>query len=306
MENHSSTVSRIGSVLLLVVAATTLFLAESSYWINHTIFNKDNFSQIVTEELTTPKSRDAIATAVVDRALEDRPLAQRALGDRAVALVAGLLDSNASRQAIDTVTTKTYAYLTSPDREDIAIDLSSVKAFLASLLALAESQGGGERIAAIDSQVPEEIVLVESASVPDVSGFVQTMLWLGPLFWLATIGSVAGYLYMHRQSYARAVYVVLGVAAGVAIFGLLTAPFIPSPLAAAVPNITLRPVVIGLSESFLAPFTMQMYYLLASTAAAALVFNRRFAILHAVQSVVSKISPKPSTNAKSDKKKRGL
>ncbi len=304
MEKRKQTLSSVGSVLLLVLAAVSLFLAESSYWINHTIFNQATFSRTVTEQLLEANSRQAIATAIVDKTLEDRPLLKRAFGERATALVAGLLDTNASRQALNTVNTKAYAYITSPDREDITIDMTSVKTFTGGLLALAQSQGGGEKIEAIDNQIPEEIVLVTSDDAPDVSGLVQTMLWLGPLFWLASAASFAGYLYMHRKRYARATYVVLAVIAGVALIGLFVPPFVPAPIAAAAANITLRPVISGLVESFLAPFIAQMLVLLVISAVAAIIFSQRFAILRMVQSLSARMAGgSPAVGAKKPTRK---
>ncbi len=112
MDKQRSTIVKVASVLLILCAAAALFVAESAYWVNHTIFDQKNFSTIVTQQLTTSESRKAIATTVVNRALEDRPVAQRLFGERAIALVSGLLDSDASRQAITALSTKTYAYVT--------------------------------------------------------------------------------------------------------------------------------------------------------------------------------------------------
>ncbi|MCA9328122.1 hypothetical protein KDA14_06345 [Candidatus Saccharibacteria bacterium] len=108
--------SKIVSFVLLVSAGLTLFLAESAYWVNHTVFNQQNFTRITTTALLEESSRDAIANAVVDKTLADRPLVKRAIGDRAESLISGLLASDASSRALSTVTTKTYGYATSSNR----------------------------------------------------------------------------------------------------------------------------------------------------------------------------------------------
>lgn len=289
MADSQSKMSKIGSALLLVGAAVTLFLAESAYWVNHTVFNKANFTNTVTTVVTTESNRDAIASAVVDRVFEDRPLAQRFLGDRATSLVSGLLGSDLSDQALTALTKKTYEYVTTSNRKDIAIDLTTIKTYLASIIAIAQTQGMGEKLENIQAAIPDKIVLVESKAVPDLSGTVKTMLWLGPLFWLGTIVMFASYIYIGRARYAKRVYAVGGTITAVAVLGLLAIPFIPPPLAAAIPNIELRSVAESLATAFLAPFKSQMAYLLVMTLVVLAVFALRFKIYHGLQFLMVKL-----------------
>lgn len=300
------TVSKVGSVLLLVGVAAALFLAESAYWVNHTVFNQQNFTRITTTSLLEESSRNAIAASVVDRTLADRPLVQRAIGERTEALVSGLLASDASSQALNTLTTKTYAYATSSSRDDIKIDLTTLKTFLGTLITVAQTQGGGARLEAVQAQVPDEIVLVDSQTFPDLSGVVRSALWIGPVLWLASIGFVALYIYLGRKDYARRVYTAGLVVALVAVFGLMTTPFIPPPIAASLPNIELRPVAENLTAGFLAPFRSQMWYLLAFAGVVLLTFNQRFNIIKAGQRLgdkVLKMSAGGDSQSKSRKKK---
>ncbi len=39
---------RAGSIVLLMVVAISLFLAESAYWINHTLFDRETFTTTAT------------------------------------------------------------------------------------------------------------------------------------------------------------------------------------------------------------------------------------------------------------------
>ncbi len=291
------TTHKIISVSMIVLAVITLFLAQSAYWINHTVFNEQNFSKTVTNTILTETNRDAIATSVVNQALADRPIAKRLVGDRAISLTSGLLGTDLSTQLIATLTSKTYAYTTSSDREDIAVDLTGIKAPISTLVALAD-QAGRDVNVSVD-QIPDQIVLLKSNSFPDLSGTVKTMLWLGPLLWLATIALFSGYIYLGRKNYAKRVYVVGFSIAGLAIFGLASAPFIPAPLAAAVPTITLRPVAESLAVAFLAPFKNQMWYMLGISLAVLAVFSLRFSILRvtkaATEALSTKLAKKPTT-----------
>ena len=247
----ASRLSKFGSVALLFFAAVTLFLAQSAYWVNHTVFNKANFSNITTTALLSQSSRDAIATSVVNKSLENRPVIKKVVGEKAVSLTSGLLGSDFASQAVTALTEKTYAYATAPDRQDIKIDLTAVKTPLTGIISLAQSKG--VNVPQTQYQIPDEITLLRSDAFPDLSGAVKTMLWLGPLFWLSTIILFGLYIYLGRAVYAKRVYMAGLAVVAVAVLGLLANPFIPPPIAAAVPNIDLRPVAQDLAAGCLAP-----------------------------------------------------
>lgn len=289
--NSKRRLSKFASVVLLFVAAVMLFLAQSAYWVNHTVFDQANFTRITTDALLSESSRDAIATAVVNKSLENRPVIKRVVGERAVSLTSGLLGSDLSNQAVTALTNKTYAYTTASNRQDIKIDLTGIKAPLTSVISLAQSRGVD--VPQTQYQIPDEIVLLQSDAFPDLSGAVKLMLWLGPLFWLSAIVLFSVYIYIGRAVYARRVYMVGLAIVVVSILGLLTSPFVPPPVAAAVPNIDLRPVAQNLATGFLAPFKSQMYYMLGTTLVVLLAFNQRFNVLAIVNSLAAKVGKKP-------------
>lgn len=278
--------AKFGSITILIIASVCLFLAQSAFWINHSIFDQATFSNTVTTTILDEPNREAIATAVVDQALQNRPVLKRVVGTRAESLVSGLLGSDLSNQLVSTISNKAYAYTTAPNRKDIAIDLTAVKTPLATIVTLAENNGAN--IALDPQQIPDQIVLVQKDAFPDLSGAVKKMLWVGPLLWLSTIGLFALYIYLGRKVYAKRVYTVGAAISVVAILGILTRPFIPPTVAAAVPNITLRPVLESLASNFIAPFTTQMWYMLIATLLALIVFNQRFNILTGSRALLAK------------------
>jgi len=266
----------------IVLAAITLFLAQSSYWINHTVFNQQNFTKITTQSLLADESRDAISASVVDKALADRPILKKTISTRTESFVSGLLGSDLSNQLFSALTKKIYSYTTSSDRQDIAIDLSAVKTPLSSIITFAENQGRDVKVD--PDRIPDNVVLVESDRFPDLSGTVKTMLWLGPLLWLSTIALFAAYIYLGRNNYAQRVYIAGFTIAGVALLGLFIVPFVPAPIAAAIPDINIRIVAENLAVNFLAPFRTQMLYMLVSSLGALLIFNQRFNLLRLLRS----------------------
>jgi|GEM_PF-2116716 len=288
------------TVALLLTGATLLFFAQSAYWVNHTIFNQENFSHITTTALESQSSRDAIATSVVNTALENRPILQKTIGSRAISLTSGLLGSDLGSQAISAITEKTYAYATAKDREDIKINLQAVKSSLSRIISLV--QGDDVQSALSQYKIPDEIVLLRSNAFPDLSGAVQLMLWIGPLLWLGAIGLLALYVYLGRDKYAKQVYVVGAAIIVVCFIGLATRPFIPPPVAAAVPSIALRPVAENITVGFLTPFQTQMYWMLGFTLVALLVFNQRFNILSLLKSFATKVGPQEKAESTSRSK----
>lgn len=284
--------STFGTGVLLFFAALTLFFAQSSYWVNHTVFNQENFTRITTTALLSESSRDAVATSVVNASLNDKPIIKRIAGERAQSLISGLLGTDLSTQAVTALTNKTYAYTTSSNRQDIAIDLTAIKTPITTIVDLAESKGVDVPQTRI--QLPDQIVLLESDAFPDLSGGVKAMLWLGPLFWLSTIILFGLYIYLGRKNYAKRVYTAGLAVIVVAVLGLLANPFVPPPIAAAVPNIDLRPVAENLAAGFLAPFQTQMYYMLGATLVVLAAFNQRFNILAVFRSVGTRVNKPPS------------
>ncbi len=166
---------------------------------------------------------------------------------------------------------------------------------MSSIISLSQKAGNsGDALSSVQDQIPDEITLVSSNSFPDLSGVVKTMLWLGPLLWLSTIVLFGTYIYIGRAMYAKRVYMVGGAIIIVSFIGLLTSPFVPPPVAAAVPNIQLRPVVENLTIGFLEPFKTQMYYMLALVLVALLIFNQRFNIFTTIKSLGSRLEKKPA------------
>ena len=298
----TSWIQRTISVLLILVASVALFLAQSSYWVNHTIFNQKNFTSLVNEAVLEPSSLDAIASQVVDTALQDRPVIKKIAGDRAQNLVGSLLASDFSAHAIDRVVNMTYKYITTPDREDIKIELVGITGPISTILTLA--QANDSNAAQTIESIPDEIILVESDSFVDLSGFVSFMLWFGPLLWLTAVACFAGYIYMHRARYAKAVYIVGISIAVIAIIGILTRPVLPAPIASLVPMSNLRPVVTNVTDVFLVPFQAQMLSMLILTGIVLLIFSQRYTISRWVQKLGAMVAREslPTSIKISDKK----
>ncbi len=259
---------------LIIIGLLALSLAQSTIWINNTIFNQASFTEKTTTVLLSQESRDSIASAVVDRAFEGRPVADRLLGDRATSFVSNLLGSDISTAVLERVSAKTYSYLTTPDREDIAIDLSAIRDPLSGIISFVENQG--REVAFDPESIPSEIVLVESDELPNLAPYVKLSAVLAGLLWLITLGAFAGYIFSSRQRRLHRLYVTLWAVIGVSAIGLASGPFVPPAISSFVANIQLRSVVGDLTLAYLQPFWQQLFITIGIAVAGLLVVRFRW------------------------------
>lgn len=242
--------------VLIALGALTFFLAQSSLWVSNSFFSEDNFVGTVEEVLKTEESRTAVANTIVHSALQNNPVAEQLIGKQTTALVAGLLGSDLVGQVFDRLAHRTYAYLTSSDRQDLVIDLTAVKDPLTTIVSIAEKNFRDVKFD--PAEIPDSIMLLESDTLPDFSGYIRTVLFASGLLWLGMIASFTAYIFMNRTNWIRSVYVVGWSMLIVSAIALLTGPFIPPAIASLVNLVAIRSVVEDLGVAFLHPFQIQL------------------------------------------------
>lgn len=284
-EETPPTWKKVLSAALLALGAITFFLAQSTVWVSNTFFDEENFIGTVQSVLRTEESRQAISSTIVHTALENNPVAEQLIGKQATALVTGLLGSDLVGQLFDRVAHRAYAYLTSSDRQDIAINLESIKEPLTTIVGIAERNG---RDVQFDpSNIPNTITLVDSDTLPDISGYIRTILFASALLWLITIAAFGTYLYLNRERIIRAVYFVGGSILAVSLIALFTGPFIPPAISSLVNLIEIRSVVEDLAEALLYPFQTQLLSGMVLVALVLLVVSLRNEIRQGFRKLVS-------------------
>jgi len=284
-EEVPQTWKKVLSGVLLTLGAITFFLAQSTLWVSNNFFNEDVFVGTVQEVLSTEESRQAIANTIVHTALENNPVAEQLIGKQATALVTGLLGTDIVGQLFDRVAHRAYAYLTSSNRQDIAINLESVKDPLTKIVAIAER---GDRDVKFDpSKIPDSITLVDSESLPDISAYIRMILFASGLLWFATIASFVTYIYLNRMRLVRSIYWVGASIIIVSLIGLFSGPFIPPAIASLVNVIEVRSVVEDLTEALLYPFQVQLLSGMVITALVLLLVSLRGPIKLGIVKIVS-------------------
>lgn len=260
-------------LVLLLIGGLGLFMGQSALWISSTVFNQKTFVETTNKVLTTEQSRNDMAALIVDRALDDRPVVKRLVSSQATSIISGLLGSDLVSNIYTRVANSAYAYITSPNQQDIVIDLTSIKTPLSGVVSFAENRG--QNVEFNPSQIPDQIVLLDADAVPDLSGYIQAILVLNVLFWALAVITFAGYILLKRSGRVRRTYHVLAVVAAVAVIGLFTGPFVPPMIASLISIIEARNIVAALTNAYLAPFIGQMWTMLVIAGAVALALSLR-------------------------------
>lgn len=277
------------SVILLIVGGISLFLAQSATWISNSIFNQQTFTSTATGVLQSEQSRSNLSTVIVDRSLANKPIINRLVGNNLKTLVTGLLGTDLASDAVTQITSKSYSYLTTANRQDIAVDLTALKRPLTAIVSTLEQNG---RPVQLDpTQIPDSITIIDSSTFPDLSGYVRAALVANMLAWPIAIAALSVYVYLNRKrSVARALYMVCLVVAVVAVVGLMTGPFIPPIIATYINTVPIRTVVTDLVTAFLHPFYSQLTTMLIAAGAVALGVLLRRPFTHMVSRVVQRIA----------------
>jgi len=274
--------------LLMVVAAVLLLLAQSAYWLNHNIFDKNTFTQTTQSVLFKESSRNAIANTIVDKALAKKPLIRRLVGDRAVSFVSSLLGTDIGNQTMSYVVNSSYEYATTSNRKDVAIDLTSIKTPLSGVVSFAENRGSNIKFD--PSNIPDQVVLLSSNNFPDYSGSQRAILILAPLLWLGSIAGFAVYVYVDKKKYVKHFYHAGVAIISVSLLGLFIGPFTPPIVASLLNNTELRVIAQDLTIAFLNPFQIQMYVTITVASIVLIIFSQRVRIMMFINKIAQKIS----------------
>ena len=240
--------------------------------------------------ITKEPNRRAISQAIVDKIFADRPLADKLIGDRSVNLISEMLNSDLSQKTLNRVASSGYAYVTSKDRQDIAVDLTAIKQPISTIVSLAESRGRDVKID--PSKIPDKITIINSSELPQVSNYIRNMLIAGLFLWLTVILTFSIFIFINRKTLVKQLYIVGSVIIGVSILALFTGPFLPSIISSFVNNINLRTVVTDLASAYLSPFYQQLYLTILITSLTLLAIRFRWIFIKSWQASYQAINKK--------------
>jgi len=210
--------------LLISFAVFLILLASTALWFTNTIGNQERFIELTVEVFSFPEVRDAVSNEIINDVFADQPLLKTVATDIVKPAVAGLLDSNQLKSLIVEAANAFYELAVASAPQDVTLDITPLKAIIGVLTTITESDFDA-------GQIPNEIVLIEGDSIPDIHSIVFTMTWLGPLagFFGFVILLIATYLSSDRFLQIQRIGVVL--AFGAFIY-LLLVPYVGNVLVA--------------------------------------------------------------------------
>lgn len=268
-DTHIIPVKRRGTpkryIASVTVASLLLLLASSAFWINRYLFDTANFTRVTTSAIETESSRKALASGIVDRALQDRPMLKNIVDDPAIKLLSGLLDTNVARKALDRAVSRLQVLATSSNPQNVVIDLSSLKQVLSTVLTAAGSVANVQTSQASVrvEDIPESITLVDVSKLPNTYWLEVTVLWVGPLALVAAIILLAYPLWRAPGKRSK---IKLLVIAGISVLGAWMIgqllPAMGKPLAlGSTTDQHVRTVIENIYTAFATTFTQQNYVL---------------------------------------------
>jgi hypothetical protein len=245
-----------------IISALLLIIANSAFWFNNYIFNTANFTQLTTTALLSDSSRNAISGEIVDKALANRPAIRNAVQEPATKLIAGLLDANIAKNVLNRAVTRLQIAVTSKNPESIAIDLTSIKGTLNTVVTVANSVSGktADENSFDPNNIPDQIVLVDAQNLPNIYTLGTVLLWLGPISLLIGLLLLGYAIYQSRRSLEalsktlalEGVIVMLG-----GVVAYLIGPLFQPIILAQVPDPNLRVVVTDIYQAFIGKFNAQ-------------------------------------------------
>jgi len=240
---------------LSIVGGILILIANSALWLNRYIFNEDTFVTTVTTSLTSESSRQAIGQRISGAVFEGRPIAQQVAGDVATQAVSGLLNTQLAETAIEKTAKRFHVVITSPNTEDIEIDLTGIKDVSAGLVNAAAALGRETQVN--PDNIPDSITILERDNIPNVYKTSVAFLWIAPIaFIVAIVAFVLPYTKKYRD--IKIIALTQGIClAVVGTFGLLIGPLFRPPVLAAAKTSEGRTVLANLYDAFLAPFNNQ-------------------------------------------------
>lgn len=249
-------------ILLSLLAALLLVIANSALWFNKYIFNGDNFTQITTQAIEQESSRTALATAITDKIMEDRPRLKQVIDEPVIKLTSGLLGSDLTQTALTKTVSQFQVILTAEKPEDASLDLSSIKQTLPQVIAVAGNISDRDTEAATlrVEDIPDTITIVNANDVPNIYRLGVALLWIAPI---AALVAVMIFIYLiYRARYSRKISaIVLAVEGGmlivVGLFALALGSLLQPSILANVPNANMRIVVDNMYQAFIATFNSQ-------------------------------------------------
>lgn len=231
-----------------------LLIAGTAFWLHAMFFDTDRFTETATRAITEESSRASIAEAVVDRALQDRPMLRSTVGSQAEGLLADALGSEFAEASLQKTVESLQIALTTPRKEPVVLNLAQAKSIITSGQDLLDE---GHPASTIDvSNLPDQIVIVDTAKLPNFYEYSIWVLWAGPLALVAACIMLGVWVHRadgrYRLVRLRTAMLVIATAA---LAGCLIGPLVKPAVLSVAANAPSQTLLGNIYEAFVGPFT---------------------------------------------------
>ncbi len=210
--------------VLISIAVFLILIASTAVWFTNTIGDQDRFVELTVQVFSYPEVRDAVSSQIINDVFAGQPLLKTVATDVVKPAVAGLLDSNQLKSLITEAANAFYDLAIASTPQDVTLDITPLKTIIGVLTTITESEFDAQ-------QIPNEIVLIEGDSIPDIHSVVFTMTWLGPLAGFVGLVTLLVVTYLSTDRFLQIQRIGIVLAFGTFIY-LLLVPYVGDVLVA--------------------------------------------------------------------------
>lgn len=224
-------------IWLGILTVLLVLMVNVAIWLQTSIFNEQKFVQTTQTVLSQESTRNAIASNIVDNALQNYPTVDKVLGDTLTKSVSALMNTNAFASLTTKASTQLYNLVTTKNPQSVVINTSNIQDFLNAITRFV-SPATAEKVQSI--QIPNQIVLVNANQLPSLYNWTYFVsLW--PILGAVALG-LAIYLVMMVQDKSKyQVFEILGAElAAAALLFVLLIPAIEPPVIQNISNANMR------------------------------------------------------------------
>ncbi len=185
--------------LLIAVISLLVLISLTALWLQRNIYDTERFTTITTKVFAKESSRQSIGHLVSSRVLEATPTLKSLLSERLAGHVANLLGTQQAQAVVERLARESQLLVTSPRQDPVVLQLSGIKSAIVSVQEMAGRTDATTHLDA--SRIPDEVMIIDTAQLPNIHQYAIIVLWLGPLsavlvlillaWWVRRSGKVA-------------------------------------------------------------------------------------------------------------------
>jgi hypothetical protein len=186
---------------------------------------------------------------------------KRLAGNTSSKIISGLLGTDQVATGMDFVTSRLHVIMTSNNREEISLDLTSVKATIGRVISVVETTGNDPKID--PSNIPDKVVLVEKDAIPSLYKVSLAFVWFAPIAFISALTLFSVQYIRNKKQYKTLLIIHGSVMIVIGALGLLVGPLFRPAVMAQISKTDGRVVVGNLYDAFMTTFNNQTMYIIS-------------------------------------------